>query len=131
MELELREQVRDAARRLLKCRLRAFIFSEQLRESGDTDRWGPMLNLEEGSYRPVAEDDWFSVFSKLPLTSEQQQTEFSSIVAEALNQAAIEIVDTLGSPEDHPTFRRLIERYIETFSIDTLLQPKPLHVPVN
>ncbi len=114
-------EIRDAARRILKSHLRSWIFTERLRETKDSDKWAPMLDLEQ-LYAASAEEEWAQIVKGVPLATPEEQDAFCQEITSALRVASAEVLNSFPQGSDFVTLKGLIGQYIENFSIDTLFR---------
>jgi hypothetical protein len=82
-----------AAIRLLKARMRQFIYQQKCRE--DENIWAPMLIVERG-FLSGAVMEWEKVLASLDLTSPLVVEELSAVAESALTQARADTIDLLS-----------------------------------
>jgi len=83
----------QAATRLLKARMRQFVY--QAKSTEDEDTWAPMLIVERG-FLSGASTEWGEVITQWDLGKPEAEAELKAILEVALKQAREGIIDLLG-----------------------------------
>lgn len=117
----LQRRTAKVATRILKSRIREFIYFTKHREVGEADtRWAPMLLVEQG-FSKLALREWQQVLTLWgDLSNEGTLQKLAKILADAFPEAASEVLIIFDEADLHP-MRKIIGEYQKSLNVKDFL----------
>lgn len=115
------QRTAKAAIRLLKTRIRHYVFvMKRVEEHADRSRWDAMLLLEE-SFAKAAQREWWDALTLWDVESLQDQRTLRLLLTENFAESASEVLSAYDA-DQRQDLRRLIEEYHRNLPVDSFLR---------
>lgn len=117
----LQQRTCKAAIRILKSRIRHFIYTTKRDEVGELDtRWGPMLLVEESFSKPALRE-WQGVLALWGNLEDQGTRDIiAKILDESFQEAATEVL-TIFEDSEIWEIRKLVDNYRKDLKVEDFL----------